>query len=122
QDSLKQVKPTEFEDIVALVALYRPGPMRFIPDYARGKHNPESVRYLDERLREITEPTYGIAIYQEQLMKIARDIAGFPGPSADTLRSAIGKKKRDVMATLKTEFLEGCEASGTTTAVANQLW
>jgi DNA polymerase-3 subunit alpha len=122
QDSLKQVKPTEFEDIVALVALYRPGPMRFIPDYARGKRNPDSVRYIDERLKAITEPTYGIAIYQEQLMKIARDIAGFPGPRADTLRYAIGKKKRDMMATLKEDFLSGCESSGTTPAVANKLW
>ena len=101
QEALKKVGPTEFEDIVALVALYRPGPMKFIPDYARGKHDSESVRYIDERLRSITEPTYGIALYQEQLMQIARDIAGFPGPKADTLRSAIGKKKRDLMATLK---------------------
>ena len=82
--------------------------MRFIPDYARGKRDPDSVRYIDERLRAITEPTYGIAIYQEQLMQIARDIAGFPGPKADTLRYAIGKKKRDMMATLKEDFLAGC--------------
>ena len=61
--------------------------MRFIPDYARGKRDPAAVRYIDERLRAITEPTYGIALYQEQLMQIARDIAGFPGPKADTLRS-----------------------------------
>ena len=111
QDSLKQVKPTEFEDIVALVALYRPGPMRFIPDYARGKRNPDSVRYLDDRLRAITEPTYGIAIYQEQLMKIARDIAGFPGPRADTLRYAIGKKKRDMMADAQGRLPLGLQAA-----------
>ncbi|MEX0993760.1 MAG: DNA polymerase III subunit alpha [Solirubrobacterales bacterium] len=122
RDALRQVKPTEFEDIVALVALYRPGPMRFIPDYARGKHSPDSVRYIDERLRSITEPTYGIAIYQEQLMKIARDIAGFPGARADTLRYAIGKKKRGMMASLKEDFLAGCEASGTSKSVASQLW
>ena len=72
-----------------------PGPMRFIKDYARGKRDPATVRYIDERLKPITEPTYGIAVYQEQLMQIARDIAGFPGPKADTLRRAIGKKKRD---------------------------
>ncbi len=122
QDALKQVKPTEFEDIVALVALYRPGPMRFIPDYARGKRSPDSVRYIDERLRSITEPTHGIAIYQEQLMQIARDIAGFPGPKADTLRYAIGKKKRGMMASLKDEFLKGATDSGTSSSVANQLW
>src|ERR671923_1369952 len=96
--------------------------MRFIPDYARGKHDPESVRYTDERLRPITESTYGIALYQEQLMQIARDIAGFPGPKADTLRSAIGKKKRDLMATLKEDFVAGCKQSGTSASVANQLW
>jgi DNA polymerase-3 subunit alpha len=122
REALKKVRPTEFQDIVALVALYRPGPMRFIPDYARGKRDPSSVRYIDERLRPITQPTYGIALYQEQLMQIARDIAGFPGPKADTLRAAIGKKKRDLMATLKEDFVAGCKASGTSAAVANQLW
>ena len=109
QEALEEGRPTEFEDIVALVALYRPGPMRFIPDYARGKRDPSSVRYLDDRLRSITESTYGIALYQEQLMQIARDIAGFPGPKADTLRAAIGKKKRDLMASLKPEFIAGCK-------------
>jgi len=122
QEALKKVGPTEFDDIVALVALYRPGPMRFIPDYARGKREPSSVRYLDDRLRPITESTYGIALYQEQLMQIARDIAGFPGPKADTLRAAIGKKKRDLMASLKPEFIAGCNASGTSSSVGNQLW
>jgi len=122
QEALKKVGPTEFDDIVALVALYRPGPMRFIPDYARGKRDPSSVRYLDDRLRSITESTYGIALYQEQLMQIARDIAGFPGPKADTLRAAIGKKKRDLMASLKPEFIAGCNASGTSSSVGNQLW
>jgi DNA polymerase-3 subunit alpha len=122
QDALREVRPTEFEDIVALVALYRPGPMRFIKDYARGKRDPSSVRYIDERLRAITEPTYGIAIYQEQLMQIAREVAGFPGGKADTLRRAIGKKKRDLMGSLKQDFVEGCKASGTSPTVANQLW
>jgi DNA polymerase III subunit alpha len=122
RDALRQVRPTEFEDIVALVALYRPGPMKFIPDYAKGKHDPGSVRYLDERLRPITQPTYGIALYQEQLMQIARDIAGFPGPKADTLRSAIGKKNRALMAGLKEDFIAGCKASGTSVSVGNQLW
>jgi DNA polymerase-3 subunit alpha len=122
REALKKVRPTEFQDIVALVALYRPGPMRFIPDYARGKRDPQSVRYIDERLRAITESTYGIALYQEQLMQIARDIAGFPGPKADTLRSAIGKKKRELMATLKEDFIAGCKASGTSSTVGSQLW
>ena len=84
REALKQVRPTEFDDIVALVALYRPGAMRFIPDYARGKRDPASVRYLDERLRAITEPTYGCCIYQEQLMQIAKQIAGFTRPRRTT--------------------------------------
>ncbi len=122
QEALREVGPTEFGDIVALVALYRPGPMRFIKDYARGKRDPATVRYIDERLKSITEHTYGIAVYQEQLMQIARDIAGFPGPKADTLRRAIGKKERALMATLKQDFVEGCREGGTNTSVANQLW
>jgi DNA polymerase III subunit alpha len=122
REALRKVRPTEFDDIVALVALYRPGPMKFIPDYARGKREPATVRYLDDRLRPITETTYGIALYQEQLMQIARDIAGFPGPKADTLRYAIGKKKRELMATLKQDFIEGCRSSGTSSAVGSQLW
>jgi DNA polymerase-3 subunit alpha len=96
--------------------------MRFIKDYARGKRDPATVRYVDDRLRPITEPTHGIAVYQEQLMQIARDIAGFPGPKADTLRRAIGKKQRDLMATLKQDFVQGCCEGGTSTPVANQLW
>jgi DNA polymerase III subunit alpha len=122
QEALCDVRPSKFDDIVALVALYRPGPMRFIKDYARGKRDPSSVRFIDERLRAITEPTYGIAIYQEQLMQIAREVAGFPGGKADTLRRAIGKKKRELMASLKQDFVEGCKASGTSPTVANQLW
>jgi DNA polymerase-3 subunit alpha len=122
QEALREVGPTDFDDIVALVALYRPGPMRFIKDYARGKRDPATVRYIDERLRHITESTYGIAVYQEQLMQIARDIAGFPGPKADTLRRAIGKKERALMATLKEDFVNGSCAGGTTKPVANQLW
>ena len=122
QEALREVGATDFDDIVALVALYRPGPMRFIKDYARGKRDPSTVRYIDERLRHITESTYGIAVYQEQLMQIARDIAGFPGPKADTLRRAIGKKERALMATLKEDFVNGSCEGGTTKPVANQLW
>ena len=77
RDALRKVKPTEFDDIVALVSLYRPGAMRYIDDYARGKRNPASVAFADERLRPITEATYGCCIYQEQLMEIAKQIAGF---------------------------------------------
>ncbi len=122
RDAMKQVRPSEFSDIVALVSLYRPGAMRYIPDYARGKRNPDSVTYPDERLRPITEGTYGCCIYQEQLMEISKQIAGFTPAESDDLRKAIGKKKRDLMATMKDKFLEGSAASGTERRVADDLW
>ncbi|MEJ7876592.1 MAG: DNA polymerase III subunit alpha, partial [Solirubrobacterales bacterium] len=122
RDALKQVRPTEFDDITALVSLYRPGAMRYIPDYARGKRRPGSVTFPDERLRPITEGTYGCCIYQEQLMEISKQLGGFTPSEAEDLRKAIGKKKRDLMATMKDKFLEGCAASGTQRRVADDLW
>jgi DNA polymerase-3 subunit alpha len=122
REAMKKVRPTEFDDIVALVSLYRPGAMRYIPDYAKGKRDPSSVTYADERLRPITEPTYGCVLYQEQLMEIAKRMAGFSPAEADDLRKAIGKKKRDLMATMKAKFLDGMEASGTAPRVANEMW
>jgi DNA polymerase III subunit alpha len=122
QSALRQVKPTEFQDLVALVALYRPGAMSYIPQYAQGKKSPASVTYPDPRLRSITESTYGCVIYQEQLMEIAKQMAGFSPARADDLRKAIGKKKRDLMATIKEEFLEGLSASNTAPQVAKDLW
>ncbi len=122
RDALRKVRPTEFDDIVALVSLYRPGAMRYIDDYANGKREPSSVGYADERLRPITQSTYGCCIYQEQLMEIAKQIAGFSGAEADDLRKAIGKKKRDLMATMEDKFLSGAEGSGTEGRVARDLW
>jgi DNA polymerase III subunit alpha len=122
REALRQVKPTNFEDLIALVALYRPGPMRYIPDYARRKNGKEPVSYPDERLKAITASTYGICIYQEQYMEIAKQIAGFSPVEADDLRKAIGKKIHSLMASLKSKFLEGCAASGTPSGVAQQLW
>ena len=122
QDALKTVKPTEFQDLVALNALYRPGAMRYIPDYARGKRDPDAIRYPDPRLRPISETTYGCVIYQEQLMEIAKQMAGFSPAEADDLRKAVGKKKRDLMATMKEKFIEGMAASNTERKVAKDLW
>jgi DNA polymerase-3 subunit alpha len=122
REAMKKVLPTEFEDIVALVSLYRPGAMKYIPDYAKGKRNPGAVTYPDERLRPITEPTYGCVLYQEQLMEIAKQMAGFSPAEADDLRKAIGKKKRDLMATMKAKFMEGMKASGTAAKVASDMW
>jgi DNA polymerase III subunit alpha len=122
REALRQVKPTEFEDLIALVALYRPGPMGYIPVYGRRKAGGEQVQFLDPRLESITGPTYGICIYQEQYMEIAKQLAGFSPAEADDLRKAIGKKIHSLMASLKDKFLEGCAKNGVTPAVANQLW
>src|SRR6476620_4963730 len=122
RDALRKVGPTEFADIVALGALYRPGAMAYIPTYAKGKKDPSTVRYPDPRLEAITKETHGCVIYQEQLMQIARQMAGFSGAQADDLRKAIGKKKRDLMATMKDKFMEGLAASGTAPNVAADLW
>jgi DNA polymerase-3 subunit alpha len=122
RDALRKVKPTEFEDVVALVALYRPGAMRYIDTYARNKRNPDAIDYIDPRLRPITEASYGVILYQEQSMEIAKVIAGFSGPEADDLRKAIGKKQRERMAALKDRFFEGARASGTSERVIQELW
>jgi DNA polymerase-3 subunit alpha len=122
REALRQVKPTEFEDLIALVALYRPGPMGYIPVYGRRKAGGEQVSYADRRLEPITGPTYGICIYQEQYMEIAKQLAGFSPAEADDLRKAIGKKIHALMASLKDKFLEGCAANDVTPAVAKQLW
>ncbi len=122
RDALRKVCPDEFNDLVALVALYRPGAMDQIPNYARGKRNPETISYPDDRLRPILEPTKGVILYQEQAMQISKEIAGFSGAKADDLRKAIGKKKREAMAALKPEFVEGCKASGTKPDVIDYLW
>jgi DNA polymerase III subunit alpha len=122
QKALRNVRPTEFDDLVALVALYRPGAMDQIPTYARGKRNPETIEFADERLRPITETTKGVILYQEQAMQIAKTLAGFSGAKADDLRKAIGKKNRAAMAQLKPEFVAGCRASGTSERVIEQLW
>src|SRR5262245_28565094 len=122
REALRQVKPTEFEDLIALVALYRPGPMQYIPVYARRKHGQEQVTYPDDRLRPITELTWGICIYQEQYMQIAKQLGGFSPAEAETLRKAIGKKIHSLMASLKDQFVQGCLANGVAPEVAQQLW
>jgi DNA polymerase-3 subunit alpha len=122
REALKRVRPDEFNDLVALNALYRPGAMDQIPVYARGKRNPEEISYLDERLRPILESSNGVILYQEQAMQISKEIAGFSGAKADDLRKAIGKKNRQAMAALKPEFVEGCRASGTRSEVIDLLW
>ncbi len=122
REALRQVKPTEFEDLIALVALYRPGPMQYIPTYAARKNGREPVTYIDPRLEPITGATFGISLYQEQTMEIAKQLGGFSPAEADDLRKAIGKKIHSLMASLKEKFVDGCLANGVTPAVAKQLW
>ena len=109
---LRELKPTIFEDIIAMVALYRPGPMEWIPDYIAGKHETKKVSYLHPKLAPILEKTYGVAIYQEQVMQIARDLAGFSMGQADVLRKAMGKKIASLLAEQKEKFIEGCVKNG----------
>ena len=93
-----------------------------IPAYTRGKHDPDTIAYPDERLRAILDSTKGVIIYQEQAMQISKELAGFSGAKADDLRKAIGKKNREAMAKLKPEFVEGCRASGTSESVIERMW
>jgi DNA polymerase-3 subunit alpha len=120
--ALAEVRPTQFTDLIALVALYRPGPMQNIPTYARRKAGKEPVRYPDPRIEEILAETYGITVYQETSMLISRILAGFTPGKADELRKAIGKKLKDKMAELKQPFIEGCMANDVSEKVALELW
>jgi DNA polymerase-3 subunit alpha len=109
---LKDLKPTNINDLIAMNALYRPGPIQFIPDYIRRKHGQEQVEFDHELIREILEPTYGIMIYQEQIMNVAQKLAGYSLGGADLLRRAMGKKKRQVMEKEKPKFIEGAKNNG----------
>ncbi len=122
KSALREVGPTEFDDLIALVALYRPGPMANIPTYAKRKRKIEPVRYADPRLEPILGSTYGVYIYQEQAMQIAKELAGFTPADADDLRKAIGKKNAELMASLKPRFLDGCEQNGVDRGVAESMW
>jgi DNA polymerase-3 subunit alpha len=104
---LKELKPTVFEDIIAMVALYRPGPMQFIDSFIKRKHGEESINYLHPKMENALSSTYGILVYQEQFMQISKDLALFTGGQADTLRKAVGKKNIELMKKVKPEFIEG---------------
>ena len=120
---LKELKPTAFEDIIAMVALYRPGPMQFIESFVRRKQGKEQITYLHPSMEPALGNTYGILVYQEQFMQISKDVCGFSGGQADTLRKAIGKKKIDLMKKMKPEFVEGgVKHSGVEPAVMEKFW
>ncbi len=116
------LKPSNIHDINAMIALYRPGPMEFIPEYIERKRNPKKVKYLDPRMKEILEPTYGILIYQDDVMMIAVQLAGFSWGDADKLRKAIGKKIPEMMAQQKEKFIQGCIKNGMKEKIAKDLW
>lgn len=109
---IRELKPTRFEDIVAMISLYRPGPLEWIPTYIEGKHRPETIKYLDPSFEEILRETNGIAIYQEQILLIARHFAGFSLGQADILRRAVGKKDPKALAEQKDKFIQGAIKSG----------
>ncbi len=127
---MKELKPESLEDIIAGISLYRPGPMEFIPKYIRGKNDATSITYDCPQLEHILSPTYGCIVYQEQVMQIVRDLAGYTLGRSDLLRRAMSKKKADVMAQERKNFVygnekegvPGCIANGISEAVANKIY
>jgi DNA polymerase-3 subunit alpha len=119
---LKELKPTTVHDLNAMVALYRPGPLAFIPDYIKRKHNPALVKYLDPRMAPILKASYGVLIYQDDLLLIAVQLAGYSWGEADKLRKAVGKKLPEEMKKQKEHLVEGCVKNGMKREVAEELW
>jgi DNA polymerase-3 subunit alpha len=119
---LKELKPTDLSDIIAMVALYRPGPMELIPDYIAGKHGRKEIIYYHPKLKPILSDTYGIAVYQEQVLQIARDIAGFTLGEADILRKAIGKKIQKLLVQQEKKFVDGAVKNGVKEKIAQRLF
>src|SRR3989338_3286049 len=118
----RNLKPTKFSDISAMVALYRPGPMAWIDDFIAGKKNPNRIKYPYPVLKSVLSETYGIAVYQEQCMEIANEMAGYSMAEADGLRRAIGKKKKSLMEKEKQKFIEGCKKQGHTEKAAREVF
>ncbi len=119
---LVELKPTDLEDIIAMIALYRPGPIELIPSYIKRKHGKEKVTYLHPLLEPILRNTYGVGIYQEQMMRIARDLAGFTLGEADVLRKAIGKKIKELLDEQQVKLVEGMAGRGIARDVAEKIW
>jgi len=119
---LQKLKPSDINDINAMVALYRPGPMKFIPEYIKRKHNPDLVDYPHEDLKEFLEQSYGLLIYQEDVMLTAIHLAGYSWLDADKFRKAMGKKIPELMAKQEKKFKDGCMKNGISESLANNLW
>ncbi|HEX5529251.1 MAG TPA: DNA polymerase III subunit alpha, partial [Methylomirabilota bacterium] len=122
RDALKRLKPQRIEDIIAMVALYRPGPMDLIEDFVNRKHGRAAIAYEHPLMESHLQETYGIMIYQEQVMKLAADLAGFSLGEADTLRKAMGKKDRELMAQQREKFVSGCKANKIDVRKAERIW
>ncbi len=119
---LRELKPNQFGDLVAMNALYRPGPMEYIPQYIKRKHGREILKYEIPAMEKYLQETYGITVYQEQVMLLSQELAGFTKGQADSLRKAMGKKKRDIMDKLKVQFVEGCQKNGYELHIINKVW
>lgn len=120
---LRELKPSAFEDIIAMVALYRPGPMQFIDSFIKRKYGQEDISYMHPKFEVALKETYGILVYQEQFMQISKDFAGFTGGQADTLRKAVGKKDIDMMRKVRADFVKGAvEHSGADSQLAEKFW
>lgn len=119
---LRNLKPNRFEDLIAMNALYRPGPMEYIPNFIARKHGQEPVTYDIADMEEYLSDTYGITVYQEQVMLLSQKLAGFTGGEADTLRKAMGKKQRAVLDKMKPKFIEGCSKRGHDAKICEKIW
>ncbi|MGH7386185.1 MAG: LAGLIDADG family homing endonuclease, partial [Candidatus Rokuibacteriota bacterium] len=122
RDALKRLKPQRIEDIIAMVALYRPGPMDLIEDFVNRKHGRAPIAYEHPLMERHLQETYGIMVYQEQVMRLAADLGGFSLGEADTLRKAMGKKDRELMATQREKFISGCKANKIDGRKAERIW
>ncbi|MDH5381635.1 MAG: DNA polymerase III subunit alpha, partial [Cyclobacteriaceae bacterium] len=122
QKHLKGLKPDKFEDLIAMNALYRPGPMEYIPNFIARKHGREEITYDLPEMEEYLAETYGITVYQEQVMLLSQKLANFSKGDADVLRKAMGKKDAKLLAKLKPQFLEGCASNGHPEKVAEKIW
>lgn len=119
---LRQLKPTTFEDVIAMVALYRPGPMEWIPDFIARKHGRKKIEYIHPKLESILKNTYGVAVYQEQVMQISQALAGFSLSEADILRKAVGKKIPELIQQEKIKFIDGCVGNGIDRRIAEKVF
>ena len=122
QSYLRSLKPDKFEDLIAMNALYRPGPMEYIPNFIARKHGREAIRYDLPEMEEFLKDTYGITVYQEQVMLLSQKLANFSKGDADVLRKAMGKKQKDVLDKMKGKFIEGCKKNGHDERIADKVW